>query len=287
MFAKIRKSAAIGLAAVVILAGGAGMAYLSYQLIFWEKVYPGVSVAGVDVGNKSSPEVRLMLSRRVAQNKGVILRWNKTLEKTIAGDDIGWRYDIDKTINESMDVGRKRSIWVNMAEMVRAARGDVKLDVAYDVDEEKVKQVVSGVAGQIDLPVKEPEISVEDSGGTANVSVTPGKNGQVVEDWELTKWIAEAMLFKRSPNIDIPVQVLEPKLSPQQVLGMKDRVAKVFGRKIVLEGEGQKWELTKRKTTGGPLLFCGVYWELLFLPQKARDFKRVLVLLSLRLFWTN
>lgn len=244
MAVKFKKTLAMIVTGLVVFGGAMGLIYMSYVIVYWERVYPGVMVAGVDLGHKSQQEVRTVLINKTSEDKVLILRWNKTLERRVAAAEISWKIDVDKTVSGAMTVGRGRNMWTNAKEMTRARAGKMEVDLVVNADEEKIKLVISDVAGQIDLPVKEPEISVDVDNGITNVSVSPGKSGQVVDDQSLARLIKEAMLLKRSGEIDIPVKVLEPKLSPQRVLGMKDRVGKIYGRKIVLEGDGQKWELT-------------------------------------------
>src|SRR5262245_57895217 len=81
---------------------------LAYQLIYLNRIYPGVSVAGINVGGLSEADVMTILSNRTPEylSRRVTLQYG--LESwTFTGQELGMRLDVAATANAAYTIGRK------------------------------------------------------------------------------------------------------------------------------------------------------------------------------------
>lgn len=241
----------VGVVGIIGMAVVAAMIAVSYTIVYWERIYPGVHAAGIDLGNTTVAEARQQLVGAIAKRPTLRLKWNNS-EWQITPQKIDWSYDVSQTLTRAKAVGREGNVWKDTLQKIGAWRNGTTVDLIYSYDPNKLQQVITEIAGQIDIPVKEPEISVDKSADQLKlkVSVTAGKNGQVVEDQEFLERIKAAILLKTSAEIMVPVKTLTPKLSVEQVKAMENRVAQIYDRKISLDYNGQNWDLTGDQLVG-------------------------------------
>lgn len=229
-----RKLALLGVGVlVVLLLAGVGQA--SLLVWFWGKAYPGVRVAGIDVAGKNGREIEEIV-RNVTTGRGrVVAEWEGQAWEILPAD-IGFYYDTTETTRRALEVGRKNIFWFPE---------EKNINVAYKVDEERLGKKIGEISSQIDVPLKEAEVVLENSNGVKSLKTTPGTNGRLVLDNDFRQMIAESLELAGPTTLVVPVKILEPRLSVNLLSMIEPRAGRVFDKKVQLKttDDEQMWEI--------------------------------------------
>ena len=108
----------------------------------------------------------------------------------------------------------------------------------FSLSENRLIDQISTISAEIDIPAADPEIKVEGN----IVSVSPGENGQKVDEARLTKLIQDN-ISKSIFDMDILVVLLKPKIAPDQVEKLKKRAENLLNKMVILTHEDRSWNL--------------------------------------------
>jgi len=114
-------------ALVAVLAAAAG---IGAALLYSDTIYPGVLVAGVDLGGLTPVEAERRLILRAAEmaEERITLGWpGGAREATLA--ELGWRLEVPASVLQAYSLGRDGSIFSRLREILSARREPVELHV--------------------------------------------------------------------------------------------------------------------------------------------------------------
>ena len=217
----------VGLTAAVIIMGLPGVIYGSYLLAYRNKIYPGVKVGQVELGNRSITEARGLIEGKLeGQNPvGLRLQWQEqTWELDLAVMDL--KYDADKTAREALKIGRD-----NKLDQWRAWFEGVSVPVEWQINEEVLVGAVATVAAQIDKPMIKPEIKLNEK----ELEVLRGENGWEVEKDKLMQKIYQRLDEGEPAVIDVSVREIVSTIGEAEIQATVERANKLVGDQLVLE----------------------------------------------------
>ena len=217
----------VGLTAAVIIMGLPGVIYGSYLLAYRNKIYPGVKVGQVELGNRSITEARGLIEGKLeGQNPvGLRLQWQEqTWELDLAVMDL--KYDADKTAREALKIGRD-----NKLDQWRAWFEGVSVPVEWQINEEVLVGAVATVAAQIDKPMIKPEIKLNEK----ELEVLRGENGCEVEKDKLMQKIYQRLDEGEPAVIDVSVREIVSTIGEAEIQATVERANKLVGDQLVLE----------------------------------------------------
>jgi vancomycin resistance protein YoaR len=166
------------LAAGLVLFFGAVIVWtLGYQLLYAGRIFPGVSVAGVDLSGLSPNEAALKLSQTLSYPiTGKILFRDGESLWIASPAELGMVFDPSSSALAAYRLGRQGGLFGALAGQVQA-RGD-GADVAPVVifDQRVAYTYLQNIASQVDRPVVEASLRLE---GT-NVIAQPGQVGRLL-----------------------------------------------------------------------------------------------------------
>ncbi len=204
---------------------------VAFEAKYWRRVYPGVTIAGTDVGGLTRNEAEAKLKKKTDGLKTLLLGWGVN-QWSVSRDQLGLKYDLEASVRRAWEVGRQGKGIENLKQKFDAGRNGVRFELIYKWDGGNVAAAISTVAGQIDLPAKEPEITLDKVSG--QVLVTSGENGFSVNRAALEKKMDKAIKTASQGRIDVPIIRLLPKLTSDEMATIKDRGQKLVGKKLVL-----------------------------------------------------
>ena len=178
------------------------------------KIYPGVSVGGVSLGDKTLDEAQQILQERTGGLKEIELTGPETF--TLSSNQLGVDYDARSSAERAYAVGRQGNIFERASDRIEATWGTVPIPLAVDYDRERLRQGLSGVF--LALAVETVEAGFEVNGN--EVSVTESRTGQAVDEEKLLDDI-EAGLPEGQREYEVSVETDEPDLTTEEAEGLK------------------------------------------------------------------
>ncbi|MCX6058030.1 MAG: VanW family protein [Chloroflexi bacterium] len=201
---------------LAVLVGGFGLFAaiiitwtLGYQLIYAGRIFPGISVAGVDLSGLSRNEAVLKLSQTLSySNTGKILF--RAVEKiwVVPPSELGMVFDPSASALAAYGVGRSGGLFGALAGQI-SARGfgsDVAPVVIFD--QRVAYNYLQNIATQVDLPVVEASLHLE---GT-NVTAQPGQVGRLINLDETLVYLGAQLQSFRDGEVPLVIQEAAPKL---------------------------------------------------------------------------
>ena len=185
---------AICLAAAAIIA-----APLVYQLRYANRIYEGVTVAGIPLGGLTLDEATKLLHGRSATLAGaapITLRYG-TRSWLLSANELGMSVDARAGATAAYRIGRRgdvasgflAALRVNLAEQWQAWRFGVVVEPVFQFDENRLAIILKQIAREVDQPPREAALILTDAG----VSGVAGAAGRWV-DVEATRTAILALL---------------------------------------------------------------------------------------------
>lgn len=202
------------------------VALIAFEAAYWQKIYPGVTTAGIDLGNLTVAEATHKLTGKfVAQP--LTTTWG-TASWVIISSQIQLEYNPAQTATQAYQVSRQGMVWQRKT-----------VDPVFSWQENQLQAAIASVSAQINIPAQEPEVQITNG----QVVVMPGENGQAVDERQLRQKINLAIVSLNFSPIDIPVQRLQPKLTASQTEQMRQRAEKLLTKQLLLTLDGKQWKV--------------------------------------------
>lgn len=233
LFKKLNKKNAsrVFLASVVfvliILAGVS-----SYFISYFEKVYPGISVAGVNLGGNSYQDAAAILSEKIKTPSEVKLIY-KDRVFIIKTEDVGLSYDIPRTIDMAYNLARTGNLFQDAKTRVYLLFSRTDLGLLYNINHEGLVQKISEISQQISTEPIYPSITLNGE----EIIINNGSPGEKLNQDLLVENIGDALSKNLSTDIQIPTEVVDPTLSTDEIKAYSDRANKFIGKSINMNFE--------------------------------------------------
>jgi vancomycin resistance protein YoaR len=158
------------LLAVGLIGGG-------YQLLFSGRIFPGTSMAGVDLSSLTPEQASAALSQRLTYptvGRVVFRDGNHVWVATPA--ELGMVFDAGNSVQRAYGLGRQGGLLASLAGQLNAWQGGLDLAPVILFDERVAHGYLQNIAAQIDQPVVEADFHLN---GT-EVVYTPGQTGRLL-----------------------------------------------------------------------------------------------------------
>ncbi len=182
---------------------------LGYQLIYAGRIFPGVSVAGVDLSGMTPSDAALKLNQTLSYpiNGKVLFRdGEKAWVATPA--ELGMVFDPSSSAVTAYGLGRSGGLFGALSGQIRAGGTGANIPPVIIFDQRVAYQYLSQISSQIDQPMVEAGLSLE---GT-NVVATPGQIGRELKiDATLIYLGAQLQTFSDG-EVPLVVQEIQPQI---------------------------------------------------------------------------
>lgn len=205
-------------------------AFLIFQQVYKDKIYPGVYVAGVNFGGKSPDYLRTYFDNK---NKNIqTTKFTLTGEDiiaTVSAKDLHLGYDSVLLAKQAYSIGRSQDRFTNAGIIFQAYIGNVTLSPAYIYSENALKEQLSPLIKKVNIDPIDAVFTFADGRVSA---FRPSANGQKVDLDGLQKIIVAKIpyiLANTDPQsfvIKIPITTIKPKLATNDAnnLGIKELI---------------------------------------------------------------
>ena len=134
---------------------------LSIKVSAYDKIFPNVTAGGVDIGALTKAEAEKKLKNTVEDifDSEFTLRLEEKSE-VFKLSDIGASADIEKTVQNAYDYGKKGNILRRIRKYINSKNISYNTEIVSRIDDEKIEERISKLAEGCEVPVKETEYSV-------------------------------------------------------------------------------------------------------------------------------
>ncbi len=168
-----------------------GVLAMFMRLSYQDKIYPGVTVAGLTVGGDDANEARQKIENKIREMEdGIPVRYEKT-EVIIAPQTVSLNpdldrqfilFDVDDTLANAFNIGRGEHLLDNVIEQMAAFGGRYSLDMAISTDRAALTDALKSAFSSLEHPAKNADLVI---GADGKAIIDSEENG-IVFDYDAT-----------------------------------------------------------------------------------------------------
>jgi vancomycin resistance protein YoaR len=182
---------------------------LGYQLIYAGRIFPGVSVAGVDLSGLTRDEAAVTLNQKLSYPiTGKILFRNGEKVWVASPAQLGMVFDPSSSAATAYGLGRRGGLFGALSGQVHARGAGVTVPPVIIFDQRVAYQYLSQIAAQVDQPVAEASLRLE---GT-NVVAVPGQVGRELKIDATLIYLGAQLQTFTDGEVQLVVQEVQPKI---------------------------------------------------------------------------
>lgn len=220
------------------------LCYLIFLLAYWGRIYPNITVGGVQVGGLTQAQAQdhLLAAQQSISNNPIKLSSGDKIS-TISPAEVGWAFDANASASQAYLIGRQQGAWRSFLSSAAAVIKRHELLPVVTWDKDSLSNKLSAIVGPINQPASDATAVFNGSSLTASKE----KVGQIVDVAELSNQII--MDWENSVSETIPLRLVEDK--PKIVLGdeaaLKQQAATLAEEKITLKWPAGGRSLSKNE----------------------------------------
>jgi vancomycin resistance protein YoaR len=213
----IAKAGAVLAASLALTIGLALVFSLGFQILYFGKVLPGVSMAGINLSGVSRDDAIGLLSQQLTYpiTGHVTLRYGEKTW-TFSPIELGLHLDAEASANAAYGFGRSLLPWENISEKIQSMQTGAVLSPRLIFNGLEAQAALERIAAELNQPTVEAVLTV--SG--LNVQVTPGQVGLTLDTEKTSAWLASQLLLMQ--DVEIPLAVVE---QPPRILDASAQAA--------------------------------------------------------------
>ena len=174
------------------------------------KIISGVKIEGIDVSGISKDEAKAKLEAvyNEKKEKEIPIKYNE-FESSINPSMIELNYNIEKAVDEAINVGRNNNIFINNYNILFTLIGKKDINVEMTINEEATRKIIEDTGANLPGVVIESSYYIEGE----NLIITKGKEGIKIDTEGLLTKIKERLddIAIQNDYIEIPVTTKTPE----------------------------------------------------------------------------
>lgn len=224
---KIKKIILFSIISVSIIFG---VIFLAFQLIFWDKIYPGLYIADINVSSLTKQEAQTKVKKTLEDrlNQTLILSYqDQKFELNLASFNLVSDSNIEEVTNYAFQYGRSKIY-----------SKPTYLDLTLQTNSTILNDSLTSIDLAIDQPPIDSQIKIE---ALENINVTPSQDGFGLDHEALKLSLNSFVNKNQPPSPNLPTKVLYPSISYGEALQIKNTLDKIKLSPIKLVFEDKTW----------------------------------------------
>jgi vancomycin resistance protein YoaR len=214
--------------------------FLLYSINFMGKIYPNTFVGGVNVGGKLPSEATELLSQKIVKPAKInFITPSASFELNTESIDLN--YDFMESAERAFNLTRTGNFFLDSVKRVGLLRNREDIGLITNLDETKLTNFTSVIAGQVTLSPVYPTVEVSGQ----NIRVNRGTLGSQIDVQLFRALVGHNLAYATAGDITIPLSVVDPTLNDQEALAAKDRAEKYLGKTLSMNFEAQSFDYSR------------------------------------------
>ena len=182
---------------------------IGYQLVYAGRIFPGVTVAGVDVSGMAPDDAALKLSESLSYPiSGKVLFRQADKAWVSSPVQLGMVFDPSASARTAYDLGRSGGLFAALDGEIRARGFGYDIAPVIIFDQRVAYQYLQGLAKQVDQPEVEAGLQINGS----SVTAVPGQTGRTLNvDATLSNLSLQLQTF-RDGEVPLSIREVQPTI---------------------------------------------------------------------------
>ena len=202
---------------------------LGYQLMYAGRIFPGVSVAGVDLSGMTPSDAAVKLNQTLSYpiNGKILFRYGEQAWVATPAQ-LGMVFDPSSSAVTAYGLGRRGGLFGALAGQIRAGGAGANVPPVIIFDQRVAFQYLSQIASHINQPVKEASLRLD---GT-NVVTEPGQVGRELKIDATLIYLGSQLQSFTDGEVQLVVQEVQPQIL--DVSGQADVARQILSQPLTL-----------------------------------------------------
>jgi vancomycin resistance protein YoaR len=217
---------------LLIAVAAGGVWFLSIERRYQERVYPNITILGVNIGGLSKEEATQALvdHLRPFRETPIILQyegrnWN------VSGAELGMDVSYVDSIEQAFTVGRSGDMLANMETIWQVMKSGFEIPVTVVVDERKTQESVARLAPVINQPATDPKVVLDGQ----SIRFVGGAPGRMLLVDETVARIREVMpLMATQQPVTLETRELPMNITQEAKNAAQQRLQQLIGQPFVV-----------------------------------------------------
>jgi len=202
---------------------------VGFQLLYAGRIFPGVSVAGVDLSGLSPSEAALKLNQTLSYpTTGKIVLRDADRVWVVTPAQMGMAFDASTSAQAAYQLGRSGGLFGSLDGQLRARSRGAEVAPVILFDQRVAHQYLQALSVDIDRPVMEASLKVE---GTDVVAV-PGQVGRILDVESTLVFLSAQMQTFRDGEVPLVIREQTPEI--MDVSGQAEIARRVLSQPLRL-----------------------------------------------------
>ena len=219
--------------------------FLGYNLYHYGLIFPNTFIAGVNVSSLSPEKASSLLAESIDVPEKILLVANDT-PWIIETKEIDLSYDYAHSARTAYERTRTGNIFYDFVKRTAAPFVKTNLGLRMSLDEEKLGEALSVIAGEIAVEPVYPSVQLI----AKQISVEKGKAGTDLDVKILRAKIGQVLAFASSEPIIIPLKEIDPTLTDEEARVLAGRAEKLKDKVLTLKFEFQTFNYQGNQLLG-------------------------------------
>jgi vancomycin resistance protein YoaR len=182
---------------------------LGYQLLYAGRIFPGVSVAGIDLSGMNPSDAAVKLNQALSfSTTGKILFRDGEKAWIATPSELGMVFDPSSSAVTAYKLGRSGGLFGALSGQIHAGGAGVSVPPVIVFDERVAHHYLTQISTQVNQPLMEASLNLE---GT-NVVTQPGQVGRELKIDATMVYLAGQLQTFSDGEVPLVVQELQPQL---------------------------------------------------------------------------
>lgn len=182
---------------------------LGYQLLYAGRIFPGVSVAGVDLSGLTPAEAAVKLNQTLSYPvSGKILFRDGEKAWVASPAELGMVFDPSSSAMSAYRLGRSGGLFEALSGQIKARAHGAYVQPVIVFDQRVAYQYLRQIGLQVDQPMREAGLSLEGM----NVIATPGQIGRELKMEATLVYLGAQLQTFSDGEVPLVIQEIQPQV---------------------------------------------------------------------------
>lgn len=219
----------------------------TYHLAYRQKIFPGVSLAQIPVGNLSFSQASKLIQKSLPPSSQTIEFIASNQKFSISCQEIDLQYQIQESVSQAFNVGRQKNIFNNLQQRFTAWNQGINLPLSYQIDQSLLNQKIASIAAEIYVPPVDPSIEIITSNQTKQAIVNPGQPGKELDRHHFRQELDRKIASLDFSPSSLYIATTSPVLSLTEVEKIAQRANFLLGKKLKLISQDKEWTIDENQ----------------------------------------
>lgn len=228
--------------------------FVGIQIVYADKVLPGVKVAGLNLSGKTYDEAQAELGRKVNDLGNDFKISTKDNVWQINSSKIGLEFKTGDTASDAYSAGRNSNIFFAFFNTFKNLILGKKINLHYALDEAKLENWLKSVAKKVDKPAVDPTLKFDRK--TMTFVSVPGQEGLILDLSKIKEGLFNN-LYNFNLSFDLVLKKDDIKIHSDDLEKAKKEAEILYSKPLVLKYDDRSWKIDT-KTLASFIIFVKV-----------------------------